>query len=119
MAEDRLLEPLQCLARFDAEVVDERVTRLRVGVERISLPARAVERQHLLCAQPFPQGMLPHEHVQLSERRSLRPSARSQSILSMSTASRRSSSRATSSRPRDSSCSPASVGPRQSESASW
>ena len=50
---------------------------------------------------------------------SCRPSARSQSIRSISAASRNSSSCATSSRPRDSSWSPASVGPRQSGSASW
>ena len=67
VAEDRLLEPLQCLARLDAEVVDERAARLGVGVERLRLPVGAVEGEHLLRAEPFPQRVLAHEQVQLAE----------------------------------------------------
>lgn len=50
MAEDRLLKPLQPLARLDAEVVDERSPRLAVRLERIRLPVGAVEGEHLLGA---------------------------------------------------------------------
>ena len=68
VAEDRLLEPLQCLARFDAEVIDERPPRLGVGLERLRLPAGAVESEHLLRAEPLPQRMLANEDAQLSKR---------------------------------------------------
>ena len=67
MAEDRLLQPLQRLARFDAEVVDERLPRLGVGVERLRLPVGTVEGEHLLRAQPFSERVLAHEQVQLAE----------------------------------------------------
>ena len=67
MAEDRLLEPLQRLARLDAEIVDERPPRLGVGLERVRLPVGAIEGQHLLRAEPLPQRMLGHEDAQLSE----------------------------------------------------
>ena len=66
MPQDSLLESLQPLARLDAEVVDERPPRLRVCLERVRLPAGAVERQHLLRAEPFPKRMLAHEDAQLS-----------------------------------------------------
>ena len=39
----------------------------RVCVERLRLPVRAVEGEHLLRAEPFPQRMLPHEHAHLAE----------------------------------------------------
>jgi hypothetical protein len=61
VAEDRLLKPLQPLARLDAEVVDERSPRLAVRLERIRLPVGAVEGEHLLPAEPFTQRVLAHE----------------------------------------------------------
>ena len=67
MTEDCLLEPLQRLARLDAEVVDERLPRLGVRVERIGLPVGAVEGEHLLRAEPFPQRVLAHQQAQLTE----------------------------------------------------
>ena len=63
MGEDRLLESLQGLARLDAELVDERLTRLPIGVERVGLPAGAVEGEHLLGAQTLPERMLADEHA--------------------------------------------------------
>jgi len=33
-----------------SEVIDERPSRLAIGLERIRLPIGAVEGQHLLCA---------------------------------------------------------------------
>jgi hypothetical protein len=50
MAKDRLLEPLQRLARLDAEVVHERMPRLCICLERLRLPVGTVERKHLLRA---------------------------------------------------------------------
>jgi hypothetical protein len=67
VAENRLLECLQRLARLDAEVVDERPSGLAVGLERVRLPVGSVERQHLLCAEALPQRVLGHEDAQLSE----------------------------------------------------
>ena len=67
VAEDRLLQPLQRLARIDAEVVDERPPRLGVCVERLGLPVGAVEGEHLLRAEPFAQRVLTHEQIQLAE----------------------------------------------------
>ena len=48
--QDRLLQPAQCGARLDPELV-ERGPRAAVGLERFRLPARAVEREHQLAAQ--------------------------------------------------------------------
>ena len=45
MDEDLLLEPLQRLARVEAELVDEPRARVLVGGERVGLPAGAVERE--------------------------------------------------------------------------
>ena len=58
---------MQRLARLDAEVVDERPPRVGVCIERVRLPVGAVEGEHLLPAEPFPQWMLTHEQVQLPE----------------------------------------------------
>ena len=58
---------MQRLARLDAEVVDERAARLGVCVKRLRLPVGAVEGEHLLRAEPFPQRVLAHEQAQLTE----------------------------------------------------
>ena len=42
----------------------KRGARLRVGGERVGLPARAVEREHQLGAQSFPQRLLGDERLQ-------------------------------------------------------
>ena len=65
MLQDRLLEPLQRLARIEAELVDERRARVLVGGERVGLPARPVERQDQQLPQALAQRMLPHERLQL------------------------------------------------------
>ena len=67
MAKDRLLESLQRFARFDPEVVDERLPRVLVRVERVCLPVGAVQGEHLLGAQPFAERMLADEHLELAE----------------------------------------------------
>ena len=46
LAQDRLLEVPQLGARLEPELVEERLARLPVGLERVRLPSRAVEREH-------------------------------------------------------------------------
>ena len=58
---------MQRLARIDSQVVDERLPRLGVCVKRLRLPVGAVEGQHLLRAESFPQRVLAHEQAQLTE----------------------------------------------------
>jgi hypothetical protein len=45
-------------AGLDAELVDECATRALISRERVCLPARAVEREHLRSADPLAQWML-------------------------------------------------------------
>ena len=65
VAEDRLLELLQRLARVEAELVDERGARVLVGGERVGLAAGAVEREHQQAAQALAQRVLAHERLEL------------------------------------------------------
>jgi hypothetical protein len=67
MAQDRLLEALQRFAGLDPELVHQFMPGMLVGVERVRLTVGAIEREHLLGAQPFPEWMLADEHQQLTE----------------------------------------------------
>ena len=58
---------MQRLARLDAQVVDERLPRLGVGLQGLGLPIGPVEGEHLLRAEPFPQRVLAYEQVELAE----------------------------------------------------
>ena len=49
------------------ELGDERLARVRVRVERLGLTARAVEREHQLCAQPLAQQVRADERRQLAD----------------------------------------------------
>jgi hypothetical protein len=71
--QDRLLELLQLGGRIDAELVDERLPRLAVGLERLCLPPCAVERQHQLSTQPFSQRMLGDQGFELADELSIPP----------------------------------------------
>ena len=61
------MERLQLRARVDPELVHERRARSGVGVERLRLPARAVEREHQLAAQALPQRLLADERLELAD----------------------------------------------------
>ena len=61
------MERLQLRARVDPELVHERRARGGVGVERLGLPAGAVEREHQLPAQSLPQRMLADERLELAD----------------------------------------------------
>ena len=88
-----------------------------VGVEGLGLSVGAIQGEHLLGARAFSKRVLADEPLSSPISCSCRPSARSQSIRSMSTVRRSSSSCSISSRPTDSSSSPASVRPRHSARA--
>jgi hypothetical protein len=65
--QDRLLQPLQGLARLDSELVHQVVPSSLVRVERVGLTVGAVEGEHLLGAKPLPKRVLADEHLQLAE----------------------------------------------------
>ena len=55
LPEDALLEVTELTARLDPQLFHQRAARVGVGVERLRLPARPVERQHQLRAKALPQ----------------------------------------------------------------
>ena len=60
--------PFECLqlgAGLDSEALDERLARGAVRGERIGLPPRPVEREHLLRSEALAVRVLHHERVQL------------------------------------------------------
>ena len=58
-------------AGLDAELLDQHAAGGLVGLERLSLPPRAVEREHQLRAEAFPQRMLADEPLQLGDQRAV------------------------------------------------
>ena len=52
---------------LDADLLDERRSRLPEGLQRLCLAARAVEREHPLRLQPFAQRVARDEHLELGE----------------------------------------------------
>ena len=65
MGEDRLLELAQLAAGFEAQLAGEPVAQVAERRERVGVPAGAVEREHLLPAQPLAQRVLGDERLQL------------------------------------------------------
>ena len=61
-----LLELPQLGARLDPELV-ERGPRVAVRLQRLRLPARAVQREHQLAAQPLAMRMLRDQRLQLAD----------------------------------------------------
>jgi len=66
--EDLTFELLQRLARLEAELLGERATPLLVDLQRLGLPARAVEREHELATEPLPERVLRDERPELDDR---------------------------------------------------
>ena len=63
---------MQAAQRFcgvDAEFAGEQVAGAPVGGERFGLPAAAIQRQHELAVQPFPQRMAGGQPLQLAGER--------------------------------------------------
>ena len=67
LVQDRVMERLQLRSRVDPELVHESRTRRGVGIERLGLPPGAVEREHQLPAQSFPQRLLADERLELAD----------------------------------------------------
>src|SRR5205814_938397 len=63
----RPFELLQGQAGLDAEAPDQRPPSRLVGRKRLRLPSRAVEREHQLAAEPFPQRVLGDQAFELSD----------------------------------------------------
>jgi hypothetical protein len=61
--------PPQRRTGVDAELVGQQVADMTVGGERLRLPAAAVERQHELAVQPFPQRVLGGQLVEFGGQR--------------------------------------------------
>jgi hypothetical protein len=67
LAQDRLLELAQLFAGLDPELLDELAPDVAVGLERLGLPPRSVERQHQSASDPLAQGMLEGEGLELAD----------------------------------------------------
>ena len=67
LLQDRSLERLERRGRVDAELLDQRAPRLLVGLERLGLSARPVQREHQLTAQPLAQRVLRDETLELAD----------------------------------------------------
>ena len=65
--QDRPLEPLQRGARVDPQLLDERAPCLLVALERIGLPAGAVEGQHELGQEALAHRVLGHQRLELAD----------------------------------------------------
>ena len=71
--EDRLLEPPQLTAGLDPQLLDQQPAPLAHHLERLRLPAAAIQRQHQVRPQPLSQGMLGHQRPQLADQVSVAP----------------------------------------------
>ena len=69
MGEDGTLDPLQRRARLEAELVGESSAGVPVDLERLRLPAGAVQREHQLPAQPLAQWVPADELLELLDDR--------------------------------------------------
>ena len=117
LAQDLALEPLQLGAGLDPELLDEAGAGVRVRVERLRLPAGAVEREHERLRSVSRSGCSSTRVSSSPMTSPCRPSSRSASIRSSSATSRSSSSRRISGCANASNVNSASAGPRQSSSA--
>ena len=65
VAQDLQLELLQRRPRLQAELLDQRPAPSLKRVQRVGLPAAAIQRQHQLTAQPLPEHVLGDHRLQL------------------------------------------------------
>ena len=73
LAEDRLLEHAQLLARLDPQLVDERGARGTVRLQRIRLAAGAVKGEHLLRPEVLAKRMVVCQAVELRDQLAVLP----------------------------------------------
>ena len=67
LLQDLVLERAQLLARLEPELLVEHASRFLVSGERVRLPPRAVQRLHLLAAEPLTQGVPGDQLLELVE----------------------------------------------------
>ena len=67
LPEDRPLQLLERRARVDPELVDESPARLLVGVQRLGLPTRPVERRHQIHPEALAERVLGDERLELPD----------------------------------------------------
>ena len=67
MAQNRLLELPQLLARLEAEALGQFGARLAIGGERVRLTARPIQGEHELRAQPLPVRAVGDQRLELSD----------------------------------------------------
>src|SRR5581483_10372271 len=73
LAQDRALQLAQLRRGLDPQLIDERAPRGLVRLERLLLPAGAVEREHVLAAEPVAVRVLGDEAVELGDERVVPP----------------------------------------------
>ena len=73
LLEDRVLELLEAGARLEPQLVRQHAPRAAVGLERLSLARRAVQRQHQLAPQPLAQRVLGHQRLELTDEPRMAP----------------------------------------------
>jgi hypothetical protein len=67
LRQDRALQLPQPLARLDAQLLDQLAAGVLVGLQRVGLAVRAVEREHQLRAQPLAERVLGDQRLELSD----------------------------------------------------
>ena len=73
LAQDRLVQPAQVRAGLDADLLDQRGARFAVGLQRLGLAARAVERKHALCVQALAQRLPAQQRLELRQHLAVAP----------------------------------------------
>lgn len=66
LVQDEALKLLELRRRLEAELVGQVRARLLVGAQRLGLPAGAVEREHVLRAEPLAHRVLLAQHLELA-----------------------------------------------------
>ncbi len=62
------MQLLELATRLDPELLDQDPPPFLVGVERLGLPARPIEGEHVLTAEPFPDWMLLDQTLELADK---------------------------------------------------
>ena len=73
MLEDLSLEFAQRGRGLDAEVVRQRMPRLLIGTESLRLPARSVQRQHVLPSEALAKWIAGNQGLQLADKIAVTP----------------------------------------------
>ena len=73
LGQDRPLDSPQRRARLEAQLLHQRVARRAKGLERVSLTAGAIQREHQLAAQPLAERMSRDEVLQLGHQPNVPP----------------------------------------------